>query len=126
MVTEGIYLLGNAAHTLHPIAAQGLNLAIYEIGMFVEAMKNKSKNEIFSFSHLVEMDQQRQKQQRLLTHLSHSLSQLSSLPFSFLRGFGVSLGMMGLNLAAPVKNRVMNRILGKVGRTPSLLLSVEQ
>ena len=43
---EGVLLLGNASHTLHPIAAQGFNLALYEVAVLYDAFSCKANPSI--------------------------------------------------------------------------------
>ena len=40
-VEQNVLLLGNALHTLHPIAAQGFNLALYEVAALADGIKNR-------------------------------------------------------------------------------------
>lgn len=95
-VKGNVILIGNAAHTVHPIAAQGLNLALYEIGGLVEHLTKHG----LSLAHLP----QRVRQQDLSLNLSHRLTQLFSLDF-FLAHAARQTGMIGLDVCSGLKKK---------------------
>lgn len=113
---QRIVLIGNAAHTVHPIAAQGLNLALYEIAVLADFF-NRQTTEHFSLDNLTELFQQ----QNASLNLSHRLTQLFSADF-----FGIKiarqLGMFGLDICQVAKQRFGKRVLGKMGQVPNLLV----
>lgn len=117
-----VLLLGNAAHTLHPIAAQGFNLALYEVAVLVEGILEKRKqNTPITAASLHQLLAQNRSQQIVSVKVSHWLNKLfsrQSLPTNFL----LSLGMTGFNMATPVKNKFMQVMTGRFGRVPSLLM----
>lgn len=45
-IRPGLVLLGNVAHTLHPVAGQGLNLALRDIEVLVESLKQAFQAQI--------------------------------------------------------------------------------
>lgn len=125
-VIPGILLLGNAAHTLHPIAAQGFNLALYEVAMLVDNIQEKiDKNGSFNREWLYESNEIAQKQQTTSVALSHRLAQLF-LTRSSLVNMMLQLGMMGLDILNPVKKRLLQKILGRSTPTSRLLLSDDE
>jgi 2-octaprenyl-6-methoxyphenol hydroxylase len=118
-----VYLLGNAAHTLHPIAAQGLNLALYEVAVLVESLTKKmNQGQLFSANDFESVYSRIQRQQANSIGFSHRLASLFSKP-SWLLGLTVPIGMMGLDIATPIKKRLMEGIIGRRGCVPRLLLS---
>lgn len=122
-----VLLLGNAAHTLHPIAAQGFNLALYETAVLVEGITAKLKGgESISAFDLNAMLEHARQQLSVSVGVSHWLSQLfayDSAPLNML----LSLGMTGFNTVAPVKKKFMNMMTGRSGRVPTLLMKqIEQ
>lgn len=122
MVQQHVFLLGNSAHTVSPIAAQGFNLAIYEVATLVEELMQKiAKHETFTASDLHKISEQTQQQQNVSIGVSHRLSTLFTSK-SMLLNMGLQLGMVGLDIATPVKKRFMERMLGRAGRVPKLLL----
>jgi 2-octaprenyl-6-methoxyphenol hydroxylase len=125
MVEQGVLLLGNSAHTLHPIAAQGFNLALYEVAILAEGIMQKiARNEIFTPADLQGIQDQIQKHQSASIGVSHRLSRLFSID-SALAGAAVQLGMIGLDIAKPVKKRFIDGMTGRAGRVPRLLLAQE-
>ncbi len=115
-VKERVILIGNALHTLHPIAAQGLNLALYEIAKLTDYFKQQNP-ETISLNNPPDFSWQ----QKLSSRLSHRLAQLF-LTDLFIINFGRQLGMIGLDLFPAIKRNFIQRAIGKAGHTPELLL----
>lgn len=125
-IREGcVILLGNAAHTLHPIAAQGLNYALYEVAYLSETIKHHlSKHEKIDASVLQKLCDSMQKKQGLSKGISHGLARISANPSRLLRKF-LALGMMGFDMTSPIKKRFMEQVITGAGRVPRLLLGNE-
>lgn len=103
-----VFLLGNAAHTLHPIAAQGFNLALYEVAVLIDQItQNKTLNV--------------NQQQQIALAVSHHLAQLFTKDSLFSQ-LAIHLGMAGLDLIKPAKRKFLNSLMGKSGSVPPLLL----
>jgi 2-octaprenyl-6-methoxyphenol hydroxylase len=122
-----VLLLGNSAHTLHPIAAQGFNLALYEAAVLVEGILAKlNRCELVNTADLQAMLDDARQQQSVSVGVSHWLSQIfsyDSLPVNIL----ISLGMTGFNVVTPIKKKFMSLMTGRSGRVPSLLMKqIEQ
>ncbi len=119
---RSVLLLGNAAHTLHPIAAQGFNLALYEAAVLVEGILTKrNRGESVSAADLHHMLEASRQQQSVSVHVSHWLSQLfttNSKPANIL----LSIGMAGFNAATPIKTKFIQMMTGRSGRVPTLLM----
>jgi 2-octaprenyl-6-methoxyphenol hydroxylase len=117
-----VFLLGNAAHTIHPIAAQGFNLALYEVAVLVEAiMKMLKKHGKLNVSEL-SINDCIQKQQAISIGVSHRLSQIFSQESSIVNSLS-SVGMTFFDVATPIKKRFINASLGKMRCVPDLLMS---
>lgn len=122
-VAENVFLLGNSAHTLHPIAAQGFNLALYEVAVLVENIMEKAAlSRPLSIHDLEKMSAQIENQKAASIGLSHRLTQLFGSQ-SVLLGALLSLSMVGFNLLPPIKKRFIKTMLGKTGRVPRLLMN---
>jgi 2-octaprenyl-6-methoxyphenol hydroxylase len=119
---RSVLLLGNSAHTLHPIAAQGFNLALYEVAVLVERMTDKlNRSESVTAADLEAMLQQSRNQLLVSVGVSHWLSRIfanNSVPANLL----LSLGMTGFNAFTPAKKKFMGLMTGRSGRVPSLLM----
>lgn len=103
LVKNNIILLGNAAHTLHPIAAQGLNLALYETRILIER-----------FSEPV-FDQQKycdlvMPQINHSMNMTHRLTQIFSTDF-FGLNMARSLSMLGMDVCLPVKKYFAKQVI---------------
>lgn len=121
-VEGNVFLLGNAAHTLHPIAAQGFNLALYEVAILVETILAKQGN--IQAADLRAVSEQIKKQQKTSIGVSHRISQVFASD-SRLATMATQLGMMGLDIATPLKRRFISGIMGRSGRVPRLLLNTK-
>lgn len=114
---QNVLLIGNAAHTLHPIAAQGLNLALYEVAMLTEYFLAQAS--LLSCLQNLPADY---LQQHFRLFLSHGLTELFSkdlLPFNIAR----QIGMIGFDQCVLLKKHFANRAMGKSGHLPSLFFN---
>lgn len=117
-VVDRVMLLGNSAHTLHPVAAQGFNLALYEVAVLAEKI---SSNPFFSVADLQHVSDAIHARQSSIVGASHRMTQLfshSSLCINML----MPLGMTALNIATPIKKKFINMMAGRAGSVPHLLL----
>ncbi len=93
-------LIGNAAHTIHPIAAQGLNLALSEVKILANQFHHS-----LSLEPLVSYF----AKQNPVVNISHRLTQLFSTDF-FAVNVARQLGMVGLDLCESAKKRFGRRM----------------
>lgn len=114
-IKHNVILLGNAAHTLHPIAAQGLNLALYEIATLVDYLSKQPIDKLSLASFPTNFNQQ-----HLSMNLSHKLTQLFSANF-FFSDLIRQTGMIGLDVFNLAKRKFILNSIGKNGKTPALL-----
>lgn len=122
-VDKGVYLLGNAAHTLHPIAAQGFNLALYEVAALVESLLEKiSKQLSFTHADLQAVHDFTGPHQSTSIGLSHRLSTFFTKA-PIVTSVVAPLGMLALDIASPIKKRFIKGAMGRAGRVPRLLLN---
>jgi 2-octaprenyl-6-methoxyphenol hydroxylase len=103
---KNVLLIGNAAHTFHPIAAQGLNLALYETAVLADYLKNRTGK--ISFKEL-SIDFFKTNFSK---HLSHHLTWIFSSNFFMFNGVR-QLGMLGLDVLPGLKKRFAMRAMGK-------------
>jgi 2-octaprenyl-6-methoxyphenol hydroxylase len=102
-------LIGNAAHTMHPIAAQSFNLSLRDVAVFAEVLQQHSKqattlqNADFITTYLKARGRDQQRTVRFTDTLIEVFSQ------SHLR-LPRNLAMTGLELMPPLKT-----LLGKYG-----------
>ena len=112
-----IVLMGNAAHSLHPVAGQGFNLALRDIAALAERVVNahSAGQDIGSLALLEDYAQAQLADQNLTIGFSHNLIELfglQALPVQL----GRSLGLLALDLFKPAKDLFANQASGLGGR----------
>lgn len=112
-VREGLVIIGNAAHTLHPIAAQGFNLGLGDIALLTEKIKtaleqNKNPGEL---AVLKQYDQQRQKTVNWIAKFTDRLTQIFSTDFLPLNAARNS-GLLAMDFIPALKKRLAKRLMG--------------
>ncbi|HEU5281565.1 MAG TPA: FAD-dependent monooxygenase [Gammaproteobacteria bacterium] len=122
-VTQNVFLLGNALHTLHPIAAQGFNLALYEVACLVEGMQKI--NGRLSAADLARISEHTEQQQRASITVSDKLARFFSKPQSALSCLA-GLSMAGLDCLPPLKKHFISIMTGRAGTPPALLASNQE
>ncbi len=100
-VKGNVILIGNAAHTLHPIAAQGLNLALHEVEMLAKGL---SKGQSLATIH-----QTMQPQIKASLKASDGIARLFEGKSRVLSHL-LPLGIVGLDLVTPLKRRVLSKL----------------
>lgn len=100
-----IQFIGNAAHTLHPIAAQGLNIALQEVAKLADYFCDPSFSISAEIPHLF-------SKQHFNLHLSHHLTRIFSDDF-FVARFTRQAIMLGLDNCLVAKRYFGRRAMGK-------------
>lgn len=125
MVEQSVFLLGNSAHAMHPIAAQGFNLALFEVAMLLDViMKKQISGEQLAAHDLHAVSQQAAGHQKYSVDMSHRLAGLFAGD-SLLKNHALSLGMTALNMVQPARAKFINMMMGRSGAMPRLLMSTE-
>lgn len=106
-------LIGNASHTIHPIAGQGFNLGLRDVQQMRELIKQSlhENADIGRFALLHEYSQQRERDQTHIIELTDSLVTLFSndlLPLVV----GRNIGLKVMNYVSPLKKRLVNKLMG--------------
>jgi len=118
-------LVGDAAHGIHPIAGQGLNLGFRDVAAFVEVMVEGARLGLdFGDAQLLARYQRwRSLDTFMVAATTDALTRLFGLPGrgpAAIRRFG--LGMV--QRIAPLKQRFMAEARGETGALPRLLQGV--
>jgi 2-octaprenyl-6-methoxyphenol hydroxylase len=106
-------LVGNASHTIHPIAGQGFNLGLRDVEVMTTLIKDAltQQKDIGSFSLLQQYQLNRSKDQQRVISLTDSLVTLFSndLPACII---GRNIGLQTLNCFTPLKNMLVKKTMG--------------
>lgn len=112
-VRSSLVVLGNAAHSLHPIAGQGFNLSLRDTLALAEALKrgarqNRAPGELAVLQGY--LDGQR-SDQWLTTQFSDQLTRLFSNRRAVM-AVGRNLGLLGLDILPPAKRLFARQAMG--------------
>ncbi len=120
-VRPRLVLIGNAAHSVHPVAGQGFNLALRDVAALAEILveAHRRGEDIGGLSVLQRYAQWRQRDICITQGFTHLLVRLfanEAWPLTVARG----LGLLAVDLLPPVKRRLMRITSGLAGRLPRL------
>jgi len=112
-VRPGLALLGNVAHTLHPVAGQGLNLALRDTRALVDVLINAKKRGLGlgEMNVLLEYVARQQADQATTTQFTHNITKLFSSNNEakvWLRKFG----LFALELLPTLRRSLAERAMG--------------
>jgi 2-octaprenyl-6-methoxyphenol hydroxylase len=114
-VRPHLAVLGNAAHSLHPIAGQGFNLSLRDANALAEALL-ASTSLPGDFATLDGYRERQRMDQQMTVGFSDKVTRLfgSNQP---LVGVGRNLGLLGLDLLPPAKRWFARQAMGLGTRT---------
>jgi 2-octaprenyl-6-methoxyphenol hydroxylase len=106
-------LIGNASHTIHPIAGQGFNLGVRDVNKMATLIETSLKNnqDIGQFSALNKYASQRKLDHSQVIGLTDSLVTLFSNTFPPLV-VGRNVGLKVMNYLSPLKNALVRKTMG--------------
>ena len=112
-VLPGVALIGDAAHTIHPLAGQGVNLGFADVAALAEEITRARMRDIdIGDESILKRYQRRRKPENLATMAVmegfKNLFSADQLPLRLLR----SLGMSQLDKMTPLKNEIIKRAMG--------------
>jgi 2-octaprenyl-6-methoxyphenol hydroxylase len=131
LVRAGVVLVGNAAHTLHPIAGQGFNLALRGVATLAQhliAASSKGQNlkekglkgkGLGDLTMLSEFAQSRQSDQQMAVNFSDKSMHLFSTNNSLL-ALGRDLGLQLLDICPAAKTVFARSAMGLSSAMPDL------
>ncbi|MDH5445257.1 MAG: UbiH/UbiF/VisC/COQ6 family ubiquinone biosynthesis hydroxylase [Gammaproteobacteria bacterium] len=123
-VRPRLALVGDAAHTIHPLAGQGVNLGLADVASLAEVLMAADANVIGDMNVLRRYERWRKADSMSLFIAMDSLKRLfgtEHLAVKWIRNFGMSL----TNRIGPVKNHLVRSAMGMnsnpvEGRLPRL------
>jgi 2-octaprenyl-3-methyl-6-methoxy-1,4-benzoquinol hydroxylase len=120
-IKQGVALAGDAAHTINPLAGQGVNLGLMDAAVLIEVLiqANMSNEDIASEAVLKRYQQARKKENQLMMATMDAFYYGFSnniLPLRIIRNIGLGLA----NRAGIAKHKVMRYAIGAAGELPKL------
>ena len=112
-------LIGNAAHGLHPVAAQGFNLGLRDVAALSDCIPDAAVGDVGDAEILEKYATWRRSDQRKLVRITDGIVRLfgsASPPVRLLR----NLGMLGFDLVPGVRSTFAKHMMGLAGRLPRL------
>ena len=121
-VANRLALLGDAAHGIHPISGQGLNLGLKDVAAIIEVLVEARKVglDIGSLSVLENYAQWRTTDNASIYAITDLFNRLFSNDIEPIK-IARDLGMAAVNEITPLKNFFMSHARGTVGELPKLL-----
>ena len=119
-------LIGNAVHTLHPVAGQGFNLGLRDVAALAEVVMDARRKGLDIGDHtvLARYADWRQTDQRRVVAFTDGMVRLfghSLPPVAWLR----DAGMLALDICPPAKRWFGRLTMGRAGRLPRLARGLE-
>jgi 2-octaprenyl-6-methoxyphenol hydroxylase len=114
-----VVFLGNAAHTLHPVAGQGFNLGLRDAATLAQCISKQGLNEEMLKYYL----QLRRHDQQAITYLTDGLIQVFTSP---LPGMGLvrNIGLIALDNIPALKSLLARYARGFGGFIPDLVCEI--
>lgn len=114
-VQPGIALIGDAAHTIHPLAGQGVNLGFSDARVLAEELgRTLEQGSNLGGMQTLKRYQRRRKPDNLAMMATMEgfkrLFEREELPVRLLR----NIGMSGLNRLVPLKNSLIRQAMGLI------------
>ena len=119
-IKPGVVILGNAAHTLHPVAAQGFNLALRDVARLAELLITADADNLGDVKLLQQYQaacQLDQQQTIAFTNLLINVFSNDIFPVTLARNLGLSF----LDKIPPLKKLLTKRAMGFRGKATKLL-----
>jgi len=119
LVAGRCVLIGNAAHGLHPVAAQGFNLGLRDVAALSDCIADSDSADVGDAEILEEYAQWRRADQRKLVRITDGIIRLfgsARAPVRALR----NLGMLGFDLVPGVRSLFAKHMMGLAGRLQRL------
>lgn len=117
-----IVVLGNAAHTVHPNAAQGFNLGLRDVAALAEVISDaiRAGEDPGSEQCLKQYVASRRSDQRRVIAFTNGLASLFYNDY-LSRIMVRDIGMLAVDLIPPLKRQFMRQAMGLFGRQPRLV-----
>lgn len=121
-VQPSVAFIGDAAHTIHPLAGQGANLGLYDVARLLDVLdfaKNKQKN-IGSYAVLRRYERERKAHVSSMIMLMEGFNQLFSNDNKILSSLR-NQGLFVVDKLPLIKNKLIKQAMGFQLQMPSLM-----
>jgi len=115
-------IIGNAAHIVHPVAGQGFNLGLRDVGFLHEMLTMNDHNDPGESKLLDEYVQLRQHDTQIVGQFTDGLIRTFTSEFFPVKATR-NLGLAAINLLPGVKKGLLKRTMGLHGRQSRLAMS---
>jgi len=116
-----IALVGDAAHIIHPLAGQGLNLGLRDAAALAEGVKTAiATGQDIGVTSLLDYDLWRNADTRQFGLITHVISEMSSTRFTAF-GHARRLGLALTNSSSTLKSALEKRASGEGRELPELM-----
>ena len=120
-VRERLALIGNAAHTIHPIAGQGFNLGLRDVAFLAQVLveAQQAGKDIGTLSTLKNYARWRRRDHLRVIGFTDSMVRVFSnnlTPLALAR----NIGLVAADLFPPVKRLIRRQAMGLTGKLPRL------
>ena len=119
---ERLVLIGDAAHAMHPVAGQGMNMGLRDVAALAEALVEARRigQDLGDPAILARYERWRRFDNLLMMGLTDGLVRLFSNDWAPVR-LARDIGMAAVNRVPPLKHFFMRHAMGLVGELPRLL-----
>ena len=120
-VRPRLVLIGNAAHTVHPVAGQGFNLGLRDVAALAEVLVTAKQEgrDLGDLEVLKRYADWRARDNKVISTFTNSLIRVFSNDFPPL-AFARNLGLLAVDLVPPLKRRLLRVTSGLAGKLPRL------
>ena len=125
-IKPGVALIGDAAHTIHPLAGQGVNMGLLDATSLAEVILDAldKDRDYTSFSTLRRYERWRRSENMTMLSAVTGLKHLFGSKNTFVTG-ARGVGLRLTQQLSPLKNFFINYALGRGGNIPALSLRNE-
>jgi len=120
-VRERLVVLGNAAHAIHPVGAQGFNLALRDVAVLAEILADDADGDPGEAALLNRYSRWRKQDQRGTIATSDGITRLFAHPSMLAAGLR-SAGLIAHALLPSLRRKSAIQAMGYRGRVPRLAM----